>query len=238
MRESEKYIGNELELFSNAIHWKTYFSKQFHPFIKGRVLEAGAGIGETTPYLMKGGGHIASWTCMEPDKSLAEEINRKINRQLLPDQCKVITSTSEEMNPAPTFDSILYIDVIEHIENDGAELERAAALLNSKGYLNILVPAHQYLFSPFDKAIGHYRRYNKKRLLDVIPPSMKQVQLRYLDTVGVISSLANKLLLKKSHPTFGQVKFWDNFIIPASRIADPILGFRVGKTLIGTWQKP
>lgn len=237
MEESAKYIGNELELFSNAVNWKAYFSRHFARYINGDVLEAGAGIGETTAHLMRGLDTIRSWTCLEPDQGLAEEIFRKKTSGLLPDTCKVIIATTEELTPAPSFDSILYIDVIEHIKDDKSELERAAALLKPNGYLNILVPAHQFLFSPFDAAIGHYRRYDKKRLKEAVPATMKNIQLKYLDTAGVMTSLANKILLRKSHPTIGQVKFWDNLIIPVSRLADPLFGFKVGKTLIGTWQK-
>lgn len=62
------------------------------------------------------------------------------------------------------FDTILYIDVLEHIADDRAELVEAARRLNPGGYLVVLSPAHQWLFTAFDAAIGHVRRYTAKSL--------------------------------------------------------------------------
>ena len=106
------------------------------------------------------------------------------------------------------------------------------------GNLIILVPAHNYLFSPFDKAIGHFRRYNKKMLKKAAPKNLVQKKLIYLDSFGLFASLANKLLLKQSYPTLKQIKFWDNYIVPISRVMDKILFYSVGKTVVGIWQKP
>ena len=58
------------------------------------------------------------------------------------------------------FNTIIYLNVLEHIQNDFDEINSALNKLNSDGHLIILVPAHQNLFSKFDEAIGHYRRYN------------------------------------------------------------------------------
>ena len=100
-----------------------------------------------------------------------------------------------------------------------------------------MVPAHNYLFSPFDKAIGHFRRYNKKTLKAAVPFSLKQIDLKYLDSLGLLASLANKWFLKQDYPELKQIKFWDNFIIPISKISDFILFYTIGKTVIGIWQK-
>lgn len=54
--------------------------------------------------------------------------------------------------------------MLEHIEADAAEMNKAAALLNPGGHIIVLSPAFQFLYNPFDKAIGHYRRYNKRML--------------------------------------------------------------------------
>ena len=59
----------------------------------------------------------------------------------------------------PSFDSIVYIDVLEHIKDDSAEIAAATARLRSNGTLVVLSPAHAWLFSAFDAAVGHYRRY-------------------------------------------------------------------------------
>ncbi|MBK9636624.1 MAG: class I SAM-dependent methyltransferase [Bacteroidetes bacterium] len=235
MSEASHYIGNELELFSHAHNWKGYYKKHLSPFIKGEVLEVGAGIGETTLHLHN--ETVSSWLCLEPDASLASKIENKMKEKILPNNSQLQVGTTDSLSPTKLFDTIIYIDVIEHIENDILEIDRASTLLKPGGHLIILVPAHQYLFSPFDKAIGHYRRYNKARLQKVIPASLQKRKIFYLDCLGFFASLTNKWFLKKEYPTLKDVKFWDRLIVPVSKIIDPIIGYSTGKSLIGVWQK-
>jgi len=229
------YIGNELELFKHAHHWKEYYAKCFKHLLKGDVLEVGAGIGETTHFLCD--GTQKSWVCLEPDGKLANVIQLKKDQGYLPSFIEVKTDTLEGMEVTRRFDAIIYIDVIEHIENDSAELQKASTFLKLGGKIIILVPAHNYLYSEFDKSIGHFRRYNKKMLTNAVPRELKKVDLHYLDTVGLFASLVNKWFLKQDYPTLKQIKFWDNYIISVSKMIDPILFNSVGKTVIGIWQK-
>ncbi|MCE2846444.1 MAG: methyltransferase domain-containing protein [Sphingobacteriales bacterium] len=229
------YIGTELDLFSKAKNWKQYYASQLGSYILGDVLEAGAGIGETSAFLMEA-GNPRNWTCLEPDSALSKSIADKAGRGMFPIQPALITGTIADIASEKTFDTIVYIDVIEHIENDQSELERAKMHLKPGGHLIILVPAHNFLFSPFDKAIGHFRRYNRKRLIQAIPAGMTKVDLRYLDSVGMALSLANRFVLRSKNPNARQIHFWDRFIVPLSRIIDPVTGFGLGKTLIGIWR--
>lgn len=228
------YIGNELELFKHAHNWKSYYAGFIKGLLKGDVLEVGAGIGETTHSLCD--GTQDSWLCVEPDAQLVAEIARKKESGYLPGLIEVLNDTIDGIDPARKFDAIIYIDVIEHIEHDAEELEKAAARLKPGGHLIVLVPAHNYLFSEFDKAIGHFRRYDKKMLSGAAPKSLHQTSIRYLDSVGLLASLANKWFLKQKYPDLRQIKFWDNAMVPVSKVTDRILFFGAGKTVIGIWQ--
>jgi len=128
MTEASHYIGNELELFSHAHNWKGYYRKHLTPFIQGEVLEVGAGIGETTAHLYN--ETVTTWLCLEPDASLANKIEKKINEKILPTNCHLLIGTTQSLSPTKLYDTIVYIDVIEHIENDIDEIDRASALLN------------------------------------------------------------------------------------------------------------
>jgi len=205
------------------------------PFIKGDVLEVGAGIGSTTNYLYDGSQR--SWLCLEPDPGLFKELEAKIENKELPDRCACVKGIVSDLDPHQKFDTILYIDVIEHIEDDKAELRQAAEKLNEGGHLIVLVPAHQSLFSKFDTAIGHFRRYDKKMLAPIAPPSLQLKKIKYLDSMGLLASLANKYFLKQDYPTLDQIHFWNNLIIPISRVTDILTNYNLGKTLIGIWQK-
>jgi hypothetical protein len=133
------------------------------------------------------------------------------------------------------FDTILYIDVLEHIQDDHGELRNSAAHIRPGGHVVVLAPAHQKLYSAFDHAIGHFRRYDRATLLAAAPGSLQPVTIFYLDTIGVVVSLANRWLLRASTPTHRQVMLWDRVVVPISRVVDPMLGRRVGKSVVAIW---
>ncbi len=226
-----KYTGSELELFASAINWKRYWSTQIQTWIVGDVLEVGSGIGANINFLIN--DRITSWTALEPDLELMEKSRSVITR---PD-IKFINGNLLTIPPQPGFDTIIYIDVLEHIEYEKKELLETQSRLRSGGHLIILVPAYQTLFSPFDSAIGHYRRYNRDTLKQVIPPSYREKKLFYLDSVGVTLSFVNKLILGYREPTASQINFWDSYVIPASRLLDRIINYSFGRSLIGVWVK-
>lgn len=235
MRELS-YTGNELELFARATNWKRYFGGKITPFIGKTVLEVGAGLGESV--LRLGASICQTWLCLEPDSKLCVAIQAKICSGELPAVCSVYQGKTESLQKeGGLFDTILYIDVLEHVEDDSAELKRALNLLEDHGVLIILVPAHPFLFSPFDNQIGHYRRYNKKRIRQVCPVELKIERLEYLDSVGMIASLANRFLLRNRLPTLRQIVLWDRIMIPISRIIDPLFFNRVGKSLLAVIRK-
>jgi hypothetical protein len=131
----------------------------------------------------------------------------------------------------------MYIDVLEHIEDDAGEIAAAAARLRLGGHLIVLSPAHPWLFSPFDAAIGHWRRYTRKGLRSLGPAGCGLVRLRMLDAVGLLASAANRLLLRSAMPTAGQIALWDRGMVPVSRVIDPVLGHRVGKSVLAVWRR-
>ena len=147
------------------------------------------------------------------------------------------SGTTEDLDTSKQYDSILYIDVIEHIEDDRGELARAASLIRQGGHLIVLVPAHQFLWTPFDEAIGHFRRYNRSGLEALAPPGCDLSRNIYLDAAGITLSLGNRLMLRQSDPTPGQIRFWDRVVVPISRVLDVLTLRRLGKSCLAVWRK-
>jgi SAM-dependent methyltransferase len=226
-----RYAGSELEIFEKAHNWKAYLRGSMQPYLLGSVLEVGAGLGANTR-------HFASlnfdrWTCLEPDAGLLDQIQAGVpplNRH------QVVCGEMATLDPAHRFDAIVYIDVLEHIQDDSTELRRASSHLSPGGALIVLSPAHPWLFTPFDEAIGHYRRYTKQSLQAVAPSHLHREKLVYLDSVGLLASLGNRFLLDRSMPSAAQIKTWDSVLVPCSRLLDPLLGGAVGKSVLGIWR--
>jgi SAM-dependent methyltransferase len=233
----ETYVGSELELFRNAHNWKSYMRRSLSPHIGGSVAEVGAGIGGTTESLSTIDG-ITDWLCIEPDSAQAAKIDELIRNGTLPDICSTQMGILSDISVHNTFDTIIYVDVLEHIDDDRGELLHAAKLVNPGGKLVVLGPAYQYLFSPFDKAVGHYRRYTIDVLRGIAPPGLKEHKAFYLDSVGLIMSLINKLFLRQDLPTLSQIRTWDRFIVPVAQVVDPLILRSFGRSAVIVWQKP
>lgn len=230
------YVGGELEIFSHALNWKAYWISKLRPYLTGSVLEVGAGIGANTRLLMNGESH--RWVCLEPDAKLADQLRHSFVTEPSCSDCEVWIGTVGSIVAGESFDTILYIDVLEHIEDDATELQRAAARLNPDGSLIVLSPAHHWLFSEFDRSIGHHRRYTRATLSALNPPGLQLARCFYLDSVGLLASAANRCLLRQPLPTPKQISLWDNTMIPCSRVLDPLTGHSVGKTVVAIWKKP
>jgi SAM-dependent methyltransferase len=229
------YVGSELELFADAINWKRYFRSAFADRLVGDVLEVGAGIGETARHLID--GRQRSWLCLEPDEALASKLRHWAASGTITPRPEVQIGTTADIDAQSRFDTILYIDVLEHIEDDRAEMARAASLLSPRGTVIVLSPAFQLLFSEFDRSLGHYRRYTRASLAAVMPPSLRKVRLKYFDAVGFMASLANRALLRQDLPTKQQIALWDRVMIPASRIVDPLLAHGFGRSVIAVYER-
>jgi SAM-dependent methyltransferase len=230
------YVGGELNLFSLATNWKCYVKAAIKEYLVGDVLEVGAGIGSTTAAMHSG---IANrWICLEPDLSNASRLKRSIVESSEYKGTQVIAGALDALAKRSSFDCILYMDVLEHIDDDRDQIQAAAQLVRPEGYIIILSPAHQWLFSEFDKSIGHLRRYNKELLQSLMPSGWIQVRLAYLDSVGALLSLANALALRQAMPSPRQIAIWDRFCIPLSRIMDFILREKCGKSILAVWRKP
>jgi SAM-dependent methyltransferase len=231
------YPGSELHLFRDARNWKRYLRARLGRYVRGDVLEVGAGIGGTTAMLHDVA--CTSWTCLEPDVQLAQQLS--LATAALRDAAgaapHAVIGTLAALDQAARYDSILYVDVLEHIDDDRGELARAATRLRAGGHLIVVSPAHQWLYSAFDRAIGHVRRYDRRMLHACAPAGLQLVCMQYLDSIGIAASLGNRLLMRSSQPNEAQIRVWDRLMVPMSRVADRCFGFALGKTVVAIWRR-
>ncbi|MBE9125812.1 MULTISPECIES: class I SAM-dependent methyltransferase [unclassified Coleofasciculus] len=229
------YHGSELALFKEARNWKAYYRQFIKNYLGTEVLEVGSGIGSTTELLCQ--GSHKRWVCLEPDPILAGQLKQSIETGRLPEYCELKPGTLLNISHYERFNTVIYIDVLEHIKDDHAEVKLALNYLKDGGFLVILAPAHQWLFTPFDEAIGHYRRYSRNRLSALVPKNLKCISIRYLDSGGLIASTGNRFLLKSRMPNKNHIVLWDKAMIPLSKVLDPLFHYLMGKSLLGIWQK-
>ncbi len=235
MAVDQSYIGQELTIFAHAINWKRYYTSILQSYLGRRVVEVGAGLGATTQTICDGSQE--EWICLEPDPALRSQIDLLISSRQLPPCCVARGGQVSGLETTARFDSFVYIDVLEHIADDRAELESAAARLVPGGRLIVLSPAFNFLYSPFDRSIGHHRRYDKGMYRALTPPGCTIEKMTYLDSLGTATSLVNRFLLTQSLPTVEQILFWDRQLIPLTKWLDRLVGYSFGRSLLGIWVK-
>lgn len=225
------YVGTELDLFADATNWKSYWAEHLRPFVRGDVLDVGAGLGATFEYLNEPAG---TWTCLEPDPELARRIQQRFGEHRKAP--RVLTGTTATLPADARFDTIVYIDVLEHIEHDAAEVELAKGLLRSGGSLIVLSPAHPALYSPFDASVGHFRRYTASAIRSLTPPGLALTELFFLDGLGAFASLFARVA-RRREPTKAQIRTWDRLIVPVSRATDFVTRRFVGRSVVAVWTR-
>ena len=219
------YPGKELELFDKASFWRNYLYLYVKKFIGKKILEVGAGIGSFTEIYKKNNAEI---TLSEIDKSNYDLLKKKFNSN---NNKKVENKLVEEFNNS--FDTIIYMSVLEHIEDDYKEIEKALSKLDTNGHLIICVPAHNYMYSNFDKEIGHFRRYEIDFFNNLKLKNAKSIKCYFLDSMGHLIYFINKLIFSKEvYPSKIKIFIWDKIFIPLTFFLDFLTFYKFGKNII------
>jgi SAM-dependent methyltransferase len=235
MIAQQSYVGSELELFAKATNWKRYISRTLRPYIAELVIEVGAGLGNTTKYLCDR-MHLR-WLCLDPDPRHVAHLEARIAAGDLLPCCEARCGVLADLPPQERADTIIYIDVLEHIENDEDEMREAASRLTTGGHIVALSPAFNFLYNPFDEAVGHFRRYTPRDAPRLTVHSLNLSHMFFLDSLGFFASAANQLIMRRSQPSINQIQIWDKALIPLSAVADKVLGGLFGKSIVMIWQK-
>ena len=220
----KNYKGWELELFDNSKNFRIYQLKLIKKYLKGHLAEVGPGNGANLNYYIDIPSKI---DLFEPSKK--HYLNLKKNFK----NYKKIKFCNKFFGGKKKYNTILYLDVIEHIKEDKKEIIKALSLLKKNGNLIINVPAFSYLYSKFDKDVGHFRRYSKedfKKILEDL--NFKKVDFIDYDTIGFCLSFLSKVLVSNYKENFEKkIKLW-NSMIWLSKIID-FISFRFfGKSLL------
>lgn len=220
-----KYPGLELDNFDKANIWRSYIYFLIKKFIKGKVLEVGAGIGSFTEnYLnLK---KISSITLSEMDKDFCKILNNRYKKK------KLIIKNQQIIKFKCKFDTIMYLNVLEHIKKDQDEIKSSLKKLNHGGHLVILVPAHQEIYSEFDKAVGHIKRYDIN-FFKKLKKNYKIVFLKQIDLIGYFLYFLNKIFFKNEvYPTKLKIFIWDKIFTPLTIVIDFLTFRKFGKNIL------
>jgi SAM-dependent methyltransferase len=220
----------ELELLATMPNYYAWIMEAFAPFVRGHVVEYGAGTGTISQLLSP---MADTFTVVEPSGDLVTALRTKFR-----DEPKVeVVSESLEQYAArigvATADTVVMVNVLEHIEDDGQALVNLFHTLRPGGHLLIFVPALQALMSKLDVMFGHFRRYHRLDLLQKVTKAGGEVQLcRYFDFFGVLPWFVLNKVMGATAFNPQIVEFHDKFVVPVSRAAERMISPPIGKNII------
>jgi SAM-dependent methyltransferase len=187
---------------------------------RSRMLDFGAGTGTFAKLLRTKGIDVV---CVEPDMHLAE---RLIRDGFL---------TFSDLNDVPdgSFEFILTLNVLEHVEDDWTSFRRLASKLAKGGRLLVYVPAFQILWTTLDERLKHYRRYRRVGLERLARSAGLGVcKTRYVDSLGFFAALGFKVFGNKNgHLSARAVSLYDRCVVPVSSLLDILFGRLLGKNI-------
>jgi SAM-dependent methyltransferase len=180
------------------------------------VLEVGAGVGTITRRLLDTDPDL-SIVALEPAGNLFGDL---ASVAALSARVEAANQTLVEYlagAPEP-FDAVVYLNVLEHVEDDARELRLAADVLRPGGALLVFGPALEWLYSELDYNAGHYRRYSVTRLRRLVRAAGFEIlSLRYFDVVGVLPYLVVYRLLRRPAISGSTLWGYDRLLVPVSR---------------------
>lgn len=207
MQKNIDPIGKEtLDVMRAAPFYNKWLFSFFRPHLKGRILEAGAGTGTFSEYFSKSS---SDFTAVDYNKEYINLLKKKYNAGFGDIQ------KGEFFFKNKKFDTIVTLNVVEHIKDDITALKNFYELLNEGGKLLILVPAHKFAYSDIDKNLGHYRRYSTVDLSTKLKKAGFAVkESRYLNLLGLVGWFLSGKVFGKSQLETGQLSIFETISKP------------------------
>jgi len=230
------YEGNDLEALTNMQRYRELITSYFRPYLAGEAIEIGAGIGNMAHHITP---HVSSLQLVEPSPNLIGALKARfaddetvsvINK----DFNQIIFTTQEK-----SFDCVILVNVLEHIEDDELALKECFRILRPGGKLFLFVPALPCLYSNLDKIVGHFRRYTKAEFLGKVKCAGFRVELAsYFDFLGIFPWFLLNTIggATKFNPML--VDFYDKFFVPLTRWVEAQFKIQIGKNLIAVVERP
>ena len=239
----DKYVnemdwGDDLAGFSKFDNYRNYQFKLIQEYIGSQVFEIGTGDRSFADQILLNCSHDLNVFSIEPSSTFFE-LGK--NKTYFPPNFIFSMKDIYEIGEGyrSKFDTALMIHVLEHIEDDARVLNHIHPLLVDGGHLLIQVPALQWLFSQHDKSLGHYRRYNKAMIRQIVDLKKFSIEkMWYQDPIGVLGSLYyfkfKKIKLKSDSGNQlinNQGIIYDKYIIPFEQFIEKYITFPFGLSL-------
>lgn len=218
-------LTHSLELLSNAGRYNRWIYSILRPGIGPDILEVGAGIGNITRFLL----HYNKIVCLEIDPAYIDKL------KILEKQYPSVTVVGEDVRSYcadprnhSSFDTIICVNVLEHIHDDHAAVRGMLECLKPHGKLLLYVPACQAAFGTVDKALGHFRRYSKRKLRKLAIQCGARIDIMYyVNILGLLGWFWQGRIKKATNINRSNTRIMDTvapLVAAVERVVKPPVG--------------
>lgn len=207
----------------------------FAPHMGSRLVEVGAGTGSFSELLLERAPDTL--TLVEPSPEMHRRLAERVEGFRTKTRVRTFNDTFARAarliaeGEAP--DSVIYVNVLEHVEDDDAELRAVREVLAPGGRLFVFVPAFRWLYGSFDRQVGHLRRYTRGELSHKCERAgFRVLKAVYFDAAGVLPWWLKYRVLRSEKMEAGAVKFYDDFFVPVLRRVEAVVPPPFGKNVL------
>ncbi len=203
--------------------------EEIQPYLGNRILEVGCGWGNLAHRLSAG---RTLWYAIDNDPESIDHLRAQPDLTNVQTQCLDICGTLPAGLEGLSFDTVLSLNVLEHIEDDALALRHMRRLLTPGGHLLLVVPAHGWLYGRMDRAIGHFRRYSVRDMrANLLNEGFVPVEMRYLNAVGALGWLVAGRILRRKTPPREQLTAF-NALVPWVKRVEGVIRPPFGVSLV------
>jgi len=223
------YSGTELDSLAEAKNYYSWVLKQFEPFLGPTVIEAGAGIGTFSEFLLSS-PKVKQVIAIEPGANTYPELEKRFAANAC---VQTIHGYLSEHYQELSANALVAVNVLEHIEDHEAFLREAHSAVVSGGSLLLFVPALPGIFGSLDKAFEHYRRYTRRTLREVMNAAgWKPRRISYMNLPGIAAWFMAGRVLRKTSVAPGDAKAYDRLVIPWLSRLEAVMPPPIGSNLV------
>lgn len=228
---NDKTGTRTLESMSQAIWYNKWTFNKFKKFLNGEILEVGCGIGNFTEELTKFG---KVWT-IDINKEYVKQAKERMHGKALVGLGDI--EKNKYFFETQKFDSIVCLNVLEHIKDDNSALHNLFNLLDPDGKLILLIPAHQFLFGEIDKAIDHFRRYDKSKICSRLKEIGFKIEIsKKINFLGALGWFIAGKIMKDAVVKKGNIKIF-NLLAPVFLRLENVIEPPIGTSILIVAQK-
>ncbi|MEO7502642.1 MAG: class I SAM-dependent methyltransferase [Gemmatimonadaceae bacterium] len=216
------------------MNYYRWLLRRFSPYVGAEVLEIGAGTG-TFSRLLLTLPQVKRLIAIEPSDNNFPQLSRRLANQ---ERATTVKGYLEGSAPPQSVDSLIAVNVLEHIERDDDILRQAWEIARQDATLLLFVPAVPAIFGSLDTAFEHFRRYTKESLRNSVETAGWSIErLGYMNIPGILPWFVSGRVLRRTSISGAEARLYDSLVVPVTAAIEDRVSMPIGQSLLAIARK-